>query len=125
MSTVTVPPNIVELLVEQGTQLGRIEGRLEALDQRLDGLVTSTELEALGQRLNGLVTSTEFESRMSAVEATLATNQWWILAAPALVGVVLLVARYFERRLEKAVPDSKVGEPVDRPPALRVAGTQS
>ena len=105
----TVPPNIIDLLVEQGTQLGRIEGKLEALDQRLDGLVTSSE----------------FESRMSAVEATLATNQWWILVAPALVGAVLMVARYLERRSEKAVPDSKIGEPADRPPALRVAEPQS
>ena len=106
----TVPPNIIDLLVEQGTQLGRIEGKLEALDQRLDGLVTSSE----------------FESRMSAVEATLATNQWWILAAPALVGAVLVVARYLDRRSqEKATGRPAAVEPVDRPPALHRVETQS
>ena len=100
----TVPPNIIDLLVEQGTQLGRIEGKLEALNQRLDGLVTSSE----------------FESRMSAVEATLATNQWWILAGPALVGAVLGVARYLDRRAQKKATEmSPVVEPTDRPPAFR------
>jgi len=121
-----VPTNIIDLLVEQGTQLGRIEGKLEAVNQRLDGLVTSSELEAVNQRLDGLVTSSEFESRMAAVEATLATNQWWILAAPALVGAVLVVARYLDRRTQKkATKMSPVGVPADRPPALRAVGQRA
>lgn len=92
VSEMTAPPNISDLLVEQGTQLGRIEGRLEALNQRLDGLVTSSE----------------FEARMSAVEATLATNQWWFGAVLVGVPLVLGVLQYLQRRPEKTVRESKV-----------------
>ena len=106
----TVPPNIVDLLVEQAEQLGRIEGKLE-------GLVTSAEFESSMGAL---------ESRVSAVESAISTSQFWIVAAIALVGIlpgILSFARYLlERRSAKADPDPGA-QPIDRTPSLRPAET--